>query len=491
MTAEKKRLEQARKGQAPWKKWGPYLTERQWGTVREDYSPHGTAWEYVTHDMARSKAYRWGEEGIAGFSDEQQRLCLSLALWNTRDPILKERLFGLSGNEGNHGEDVKEVYYYLDGTPTHSYMKMLYKYPQAAFPYRQLVEENRRRGREAPEFEIWDTGVFDEDRYFDVLVEYAKAAPEDILIRISVYNRGPETATLHILPQVWFRNTWSWGYASQRPAIEPAGKNSLSLIHAELGQRWLYFEGAPERLFCENETNARRLFDMQAANGYFKDAIDEYIVHGNREAVNPMPRGSKAALHYSVDLAAGASHTIRLRLTPRQISAPFKEFEEIFLRRMREADEFYAELQSRIQNEDAKRVQRQALAGMLWSKQFYYYDVCQWLQGDPGHPKPPAERWHGRNSEWIHLNNADIISMPDKWEYPWYAAWDLAFHCIPFAMIDPDFAKEQLLLLTREWYMHPNGQLPAYEWAFSDVNPPVHAWATWRVYKIDRKLNGG
>ncbi len=492
MNAEKKRLAEARSQKAAWKKWGPYVTERQWGTVREDYSPYGNAWEYVSHDAARSKAFRWGEEGIAGICDDRQLLCFALALWNGRDPILKERLFGLTGNEGNHGEDVKEYYYYLDSTPTHSYMKMLYKYPQAEFPYGWLVDENRRRGKGAPEFELIDTGIFNEDRYFDVFIEYAKAAPDDILIRITVHNRGPEAATVHLLPTVWFRNTWAWGLNGHKPSMCVTARGGIEINQTDLGKRWLLCEGDPKFLFCDNETNARRLYNVDA-KGYFKDGINEYVVHGNVAAVNPAQMGTKAAAHYQLEIPAGNSATLRLRLTNVATAADkaFVNFDQTFAQRLQEADEFYGEVQAPIKDADAKNVQRQAFAGMLWSKQFYYFDIPRWLNGDPGQPPPPEGRKHGRNHEWLHLNNADIISMPDKWEYPWYAAWDLAFHCIPLAMIDADFAKEQLVLLTREWYMHPNGQLPAYEWAFGDVNPPVHAWATWRVFQIDRKRNGG
>jgi hypothetical protein len=489
-TAEHHRLAETRQQIHPWKKWGPYLTERQWGTVREDYSAYGTAWEFVSHDAARSKAYRWGEDGIAGICDDQQQLCFSLALWNGRDPILKERMFGLTGNEGNHGEDAKELYYYLDSTPTHSYMKMLYKYPQREFPYSWLVEENRRRGKGQPEFELLDTGIFDDDRYFDVFVEYAKAGPEDILALITVHNRGPEAAIVHVLPQVWFRNTWAWGYNGHKPEIKLGRKGELELRHAELGARRMYCEDASEFLFCENETNARRLYGVDS-QGYFKDGITDYIVNGNHDAVNPAATGTKAAAYYELNVPAGQSRQIRLRLTNETLTRPFADFDKIFKQRQQEADEFYAQLQSEIKDEDARSVQRQAFAGMLWSKQFYYYDIPQWLNGDPGQPPPPAQRRTGRNHEWLHLNNADIISMPDKWEYPWYAAWDLAFHCIALALVDPDFAKDQLVLMTREWYMHPNGQLPAYEWAFGDVNPPVHAWATWRVFQIDRKMHDG
>ncbi|MFQ5708816.1 MAG: glucosidase [bacterium] len=491
MNAEKRRLEEARVHSVPWKKWGPYLTERQWGTVREDYSPDGEAWEYVTHDMARSKAYRWGEDGIAGVSDDGQALCLSVALWNGRDPILKERFFGLSGKEGNHGEDVKEYYYYLDNTPTHSYMKMLYKYPQNEYPYALLIAENRGRGKNDPEFELIDTGIFDEDRYFDVFVEYAKAAPEDLLMRISAYNRGPQAATLWVLPQVWFRNIWSWKKKAEKPRLRSLEDRMIQIEHKGLGSRHLFLQGTPELLFCDNETNVRRLLGDSDVKGYFKDGINDYVVEGIKSAVNPEKSGTRAAAVFQVKISAGQQETVRLRLCDGPVGNPFAAFEEIFEQRQQEADEFYAEIQEQIKDEDARRVQRQAFAGMLWCKQFYYYDVTHWLEGDPGQPPPPPERLHGRNNEWLHLDNADIISMPDTWEYPWYAAWDLAFHCIPLAVIDSDFAKEQLLLLTREWYMHPNGQLPAYEWAFDDVNPPVHAWAAWRVYKIDCKLNRG
>ncbi len=490
MTAENDRLQEAAAGKAPWKKWGPYLTERQWGTVREDYSASGTAWEAVSHDMARSKAYRWGEEGIGGISDDQQLLCFAPGLWNGKDPIVKERIFGLTGNEGNHGEDAKEYYYYLDSTPTHSYMKMLYKYPQQAFPYERLVQENRSRGAEDPEFELIDTGIFDEDRYFDVFIEYAKSGPQDILIRLSVFNRGPDIAALYLLPQIWFRNTWSWSGDARRPEMSQGGGQSIALRHPALGAMQLYFEGSPEVLFCENETNAPRLYGT-AATGFFKDGINDYLVQGRKEAVNPDRTGTKAGLNYKLSILPAKSAEIRLRLSAATHARPFQKFDDIFAKSLQEADAFYAALQHDIKDRDQRSVQRQALAGMLWSKQYYYYDVSEWLAGDPGQPAPPPERAHGRNSEWVHLNNADIISMPDKWEYPWYAAWDLAFHCIPLAMVDPDFAKEQLVLLTREWYMHPNGQLPAYEWAFGDVNPPVHAWAAWRVYKMEGKQKQG
>jgi hypothetical protein len=491
MNNKKSRLKQSKTNKSNWKKWGPYLADRQWGTVREDYSPNGTAWEYVSHDAARSHAFRWGEEGIGGISDEQQLLCFAPAFWNGSDPILKERLFGLTGNEGNHGEDVKEYYYYLDSSPTHSYMKMLYKYPHNEFPYLKLVEENRRRGKNDPEFELIDTGMFDDDRYFDIFVEYAKADADDILIRITVHNRGQEKAHIHVIPQIWFRNTWAWQPNSAKPELKKGDDHSIRIKHKRFSNYNLYFQGGPEALFCDNETNVERLYGVKDVGGYFKDGINNYIVHGKKDVVNPEQAGTKAGLNYQLTIPGGSSKTIKLRLSQRNLIKPFQGFNQIFEKRIREADAFYAEIQSDIKDEDARNVQRQAFAGMLWSKQFYYYNVEQWLNGDPGQPQPPQERLHGRNHEWIHLNNADILSMPDKWEYPWYAAWDLAFHCIPLAMIDAEFAKAQLVLLTREWYMHPNGQLPAYEWAFGDVNPPVHAWATWRVFQIDRKQNQG
>jgi len=492
-TAEQQRLDASHDGGHPWQLWGPYLSDRQWGTVREDYSAHGTAWDSFPHDHARSRAYRWGEDGLAGISDDTQQLCLGLALWNGHDPILKERLFGLTNSEGNHGEDVKELYYYLDATPTHSYLKMLYKYPHEAFPYSRLVEENRNRGMDQPEFELLDTGLFDQDRYFDVFVEYAKAGPDDILMRVTVHNRGAVPAGIHLLPQLWFRNTWSWQPGAPRPALAAEHDNSVVAEHATLGAYRLHAEGAPTWLFCENETNPR-LFGMADARGHFKDAFHDYLIAGDHAAVNAQQIGTKAAAHYHLTVPAEGSVSIRLRLTAEPAEAPaahpsdpFSDFERIFTRRLHEADAFYEHLQSELKDEDARRIQRQAFAGMNWSKQFFHYDVPRWLEGDPSQPAPPSERRHGRNHEWMHLNNADIISMPDKWEYPWYAAWDLAFHCLPLALVDAAFAKAQLVLLTREWYMHPNGQLPAYEWAFGDVNPPVHAWATWRVFQIDRK----
>jgi len=488
--AELERLAACSPGVPAWKAWGPYLSERQWGTVREDYSPHGNAWDYFPHDHARSRAYRWGEDGIAGFSDNEQRLCLSLAMWNGRDPILKERLFGLTNGEGNHGEDVKEIYYYLDATPAHSYLRMLYKYPQRTFPYGELAEENRRRGIGAPEYELVDTGIFDDDRYFDVFVEYAQAAVDDILMRVTVHNRAPEPAEIHLLPQIWFRNTWSWKNGDSRPELALDGDH-LGIAHPTRGHFRLYAEGAPTWLFCDNETNVTRLYGVPAAERYFKDGINDRVVDGRESAVNPAERGTKSAAWFRRTIPAGGSTELRLRLTKGELERPFAEFDALITGRIDEADEFYAGIQRDVSDEEARNVQRQAFAGMIWSKQFYYYDVPEWIRGDEAQPPPPAGRRHGRNWEWGHLNNADIISMPDKWEYPWYAAWDLAFHTLPLAIVDPDFAKEQLVLLTREWYMHPNGQIPAYEWAFGDVNPPVHAWATWRVYQIDRNRRGG
>lgn len=494
--AERRRLEEDALRKQHWKRWGPYLSERAWGTVREDYSPYGTAWESFPHDHARSRAYRWNEDGLAGVSDRHQYICFAIALWNGRDPILKERVFGVTGNEGNHGEDVKEYYFYLDSTPTHSYMKYLYKYPQGEFPYAKLAEENRRRGRRDGEYELIDTGVFDEDRYFDVVVEYAKTTPEELLMRIHITNRGPERAELTLLPTLWFRNTWSWGLDARRPRMrEGATAKNLSLVeleHEYYGKRFLWCERKPPLLFTENETNSRRLYGDQDGSKYVKDSFHDYIVHGQADAVNPGKIGSKAAAQYALTLAPGESDIVRLCLTnesdPSRVNE--KQIDGLFEQRVLEADEFYEDLVPPHLSEDAKLVQRQAFAGLLWSKQFYHYDLKRWLVGDPGMPDPPQERLHGRNSDWTHLYNADVISMPDKWEYPWYAAWDLAFHCIPLALVDSTFAKEQLILMLREWYMHPNGQMPAYEWAFGDVNPPVHAWAAWRVYKIEKKRRG-
>jgi hypothetical protein len=481
---ERRRLDEG----LSWMVWGPYLSQRQWGTVREDYSPDGRAWEYFPHDHARSRAYRWGEDGIGGFSDYRARICTAVALWNERDPILKERMFGLANHEANHGEDVKELFYYLDATPTHSYLRMLYKYPQAAFPYAWLIDENGRRGLDEPEFELLDTGVFDDDRYFDVFIEYAKREPDDILVRIVACNRGPDPAPLHVLPHVWFRNTWSWSGVVDRPSLSLGAAGSVALNHPELGAFRFDVDGAPELHFCENESNPR-LFGLEAS-GYFKDAIHARVVDGNPCAVNPAQRGTKAAAHLSALVPPGGAFVVRARLRHARHEGDVAGFDELFDTRRAEADRFYDVLQQGLDDPDERLVQRQALAGMIWSKQFYHYDVNQWLQGDPAQPPPPAERRALRNTDWGHLHNADIVSMPDKWEYPWYAAWDLAFHTLPLALVDPGFAKRQLLLMTREWYMHPSGQLPAYEWAFGDANPPVHAWASWRVFQIDRKHRG-
>ncbi|HWH76422.1 MAG TPA: hypothetical protein VNT76_03585, partial [Candidatus Binatus sp.] len=467
-----------------------------WGTVREDYSAHGTAWDYLPHDHARSRAYRWGEDGIGGICDRHQFICFALALWNGKDPILKERLFGLTGNEGNHGEDVKEYYYYLDSTPTHSYMKYLYKYPQREFPYNQLVEENRRRSQRESEYELIDTGVFADDRYFDVFIEYAKAGAEDILIRIEAINRGPDIADLHLLPTLWFRNTWAWGLDPRKPRVnrESGGEiAALKVQHYYYGTRWLYCEGSPEFLFTDNDTNNQRLFGAENGAPRVKDGINDYIVHNTQAAASRAGPGTKAVAHYQRRVSPGQSMTLRLRLTAAAAASGKSvdgEFDKIFAERKREADEFYESLTPESGTADSKNVFRQAVSGLLWSKQFYHFDVNRWLRGDPAGPDAPKERGDGRNHEWRHLYNADVIAMPDKWEYPWYAAWDLAFHCIALAIVDADFAKEQLLLMTREWYMHPNGQLPAYEWAFGDVNPPVHAWAAWRVYKVEMKRRG-
>ncbi|HVL13793.1 MAG TPA: glucosidase [Gemmata sp.] len=467
-----------------WRKWGPYVSDRQWGTVREDYSADGNAWESFPHAHARGRAYRWGEDGLAGVCDDQQRLCLALALWNGRDPILKERLFGLTNGQGNHGEDVKELYYRLDATPTHSYLKFLYKYPQREFPYEWLVAENGRRGRLDPEFEVIETGVFDDDRYFDVFVEYAKAGPDELLMRVTAHNRGPDAAELHLLPTAWFRNTWSWAYGSHKPAVRLAGPGLLALTHPTLGEYELHVEGGGEFLFTENETNPR-LFGPPRP-GHFKDAFHNAVVRGDRAAVNPELEGTKAAAHYRFTVPAGGSVAVRLRLTPGAgRAAPFADFDAVLASRAREADEFYAELQHDIADPDARLVQRQAYAGLIWNRQFYCLDVPQWQRGDPAQPAPPPGRT--RNSDWVNLNNADVVTMPDKWEYPYYCVWDSAFQCVALAPIDPEWAKHELVLFLREWFQHPNGQIPAYEWNFSDVNPPVHAWAAWRVFQIDRK----
>ena len=494
MNAEEQRLQASRQRKEHWKRWGPYLSERAWGTVREDYSPYGTAWDYLPHDHARSRAYRWNEDGIGGICDRHQRVCFAVALWNGRDPILKERLFGLTGSEGNHGEDVKECYYYLDSTPTHSYMKFLYKYPQQAFPYDQLVSENRGRSKYEREFELADTGIFDDNRYFDVFVEYAKAAVDDILVRITVANRGPQRARLHLLPTVWFRNTWTCGRSTEKPSMKRCSNTPavIQISEPQYGNRWVVFQDEPELLFTDNETNNERLFNARNKSAFVKDAINDYVVSGHVHVVNPNQTGTKAAAHYVFDIEAGSNVTIRLRLTDTTTSTGVvvEEFDPIFDQRIAEADEFYAGVIPTEISSDARNVMRQAFAGLLWSKQFYHYVVKEWIEGDPGCPPPPDSRQTGRNAQWKHLYNADVISMPDKWEYPWYAAWDLAFHCIPLALVDSDFAKEQLMLMVREWYMHPNGQLPAYEWALGDVNPPVHAWAALRVYKIEKKRRG-
>ncbi len=496
LTQEERRLEEAKKRTVHWKRWGPYLSDRQWGTVREDYSPHGNAWEDFSHDQARSRAYRWGEDGIGGICDRHQLICFALSMWNGQDPILKERLFGLTGNEGNHGEDVKEYYFYLDSTPTHSYMKFLYKYPQQEFPYARLVAENQRRGKQDWEYELMDTGVFDDNRYFDVFIEYAKATHEDILIRITAHNRGPDSAELHLLPTIWFRNTWSWTPHAPRPTLNRDGDlgdaQVIHLSHEQYGSRWLLCEEAPELLFTENDSNRQRLWGLPNATPYLKDGINDYLISGKQETVNPQQIGTKASIHYHPTIAPGQNVTYRLRLTnlPPTEGMLGEEFETLFPARQQEADEFYAKRLGTAHSPDAQNVQRQAFAGMLWSKQFYHFDVRTWLAGDPTSPPPPPGRKEVRNTDWKHLYNEDIISMPDKWEYPWFAAWDLAFHCVPLALVDPDFAKDQLRLLVREWYMHPNGQIPAYEWAFGDVNPPVHAWAAWRVYKIEKRIRG-
>jgi hypothetical protein len=496
LTTEQHRLEDP-----AWRQWGPYVSDRQWGTVREDYSSNGDAWNYTTHDMARSYTYRWGEEGIAGFCDDKQQLCLALALWNGQDPILKERYFGLTNGEGNHGEDVKELYYYLDNTPTHSYQRMLYKYPQTAYPYEWLLEENRRRSRQDSEFELLDTGIFDEDRYFDVFVEYAKAGSRDILMTVTAHNRGPEAASLHLLPTLWFRNTWVWGddsdgVPSSRPIMRLQPNGAVLIEGSALGHYVVHADGQPDWLFCENESNRARLYSSHIGARYPKDGINDHVLQGT-DSVNPDHTGTKAAAHYCLSIEPGQSQTIRLRLTAAELSVanldtPFAHFDQIIVQRKAEADEFYAHIQPAKATPDEKLVQRQAFAGMLWNKQYYYYDVSRWLAGDPNMPPVPPERASGRNHTWTQLINAGVISMPDKWEYPWYAAWDWAFHCLTLATIDPSFAKQQLMLLTNEWYMHPNGQLPAYEWAFSDVNPPVQAWAAWWIYQkeVDRKAAG-
>jgi len=500
MNAEQSRLEEAREGKVLWRKWGPYLSERQWGTVREDYSVGGDAWNFFTHDHARSRAYRWGEDGIAGISDDRQHLCFALALWNGKDAILKERLFGLTNSEGNHGEDVKEYYFYLDSTPTHSYMKYLYKYPQAAFPYGDLIETNKKRTRDEMEYELLDTGVFKDDRYFDVYVEYAKGGAEDILVKITAFNRGPEAAELHLLPTLWFRNDWAeWITESNRAAGKPdlsqikaaAGTSAAKATHSLLGEFILSCEGEVPLLFTENTTNYERLFPGQpSASSYVKDGINDFIVQGRKEAVNPKKTGTKAAAHYRRTISSGQSATVRLRLTAKGGAASFgPEFDAIFASRLKEADEFYRSVTPPNVSPDAANVMRQAIAGMLWSKQFFFFDGDSWLEEHNSHPLHHGYR-NSRNSEWFHMVNQDIISMPDKWEYPWYAAWDLAFHTLPISIVDPDFAKEQMILMLKNVYLHPNGQMPAYEWNFSDVNPPVHAWATLFLHRTEQALRG-
>ena len=502
-TTEQIRLAEAREQKVPWKKWGPYLSERQWGTVREDYSENGNAWDYFSHDQARSRAYHWGEDGLAGISDDKQRLCFALALWNGKDPILKERAFGLTNSEGNHGEDLKEYYFYLDSTPTHSYMKYLYKYPQAAFPYDQLVLTNRGRSRQEFEYELINTGVFDQDRYFDVFVEYAKESPEDILVQISVHNRGPEAAELHVLPTLWFRNRWSWGRDNPRPALQAVtGKSAIvRATGADLGERHLYCDGQASLLFTENDTNAKLLFGGENRTPFVKDGINRFVVRGQTDAVNPDKTGTKAAAHYRLTVPPGKCEIVRLRLAPaapgaldrtygKGQGAFGKHFDDMLQARRKEADEFYAGVIPRSLDADAANVMRQALAGMLWSKQFFYFDVNRWLEERGSGPFSPTRKAAPRNEQWHHMYNADVISMPDKWEYPWYAAWDLAFHVLPLTLVDVDFGKQQLDLMLSESYLHPNGQIPAYEWNFGDVNPPVHPWATIFTYRLEKARTG-
>jgi len=491
MTAEHDRLNEARDQKGPWKKWGPYLSERQWGTVREDYSEGGNAWDYFSHDQARSRAYRWGEDGLAGISDDQQQLCFALALWNGRDPILKERLFGLTNSESNHGEDVKEYYFYLDSTPTHSYMKYLYKYPQSEFPYAHLVNTSRSLSRDEFEYELLDTGVFNDNRYFDVFVEFAKDSPEDILIQISVHNRGPEPAELHVLPTLWFRNTWSSAGITGRPSMQRAG-NAIKAVHPELGERFLYWEGNATLLFTENDTNTQRIFGVPNCGPYVKDGINNYVVHGQQDAVNPEEQGTKAAVHFRLTVKPGECQVVRVRLSnvaPGQ-NDPFSDFDDVLEIRHKEADLFYDAVIPRTLTADQANVMRQALAGMMWTKQYYHYDVDRWLKERGSNPFEENRKPAPRNDLWHHMYNGYIISMPDKWEYPWYAAWDLAFHVLALTLVDPDFGKEQLKLMLSDRYLHPNGQIPAYEWNFSDVNPPVHAWATGFIYRLEMAQKG-
>lgn len=489
---EKNRLAQ-RADNKGWKKWGPYLSDRQWGTVREDYSVYGNTWDYLPHDMARSRAYRWGEDGIGGISDNKQHVCFALAFWNEQDSILKERLFGLTGTEGNHGEDVKELYYYLDSTPTHSYMKMLYKYPQKAFPYSQLLEETRQRSRHDAEYELIETGVFEDNAYFDIFIEYAKGDENDILIKITAHNRSNKAAPLVLLPTIWFRNTWSWGYEeyAQKPMLTGISNKQIEVFHRLFSKFKLYIEDADELVFTENETNMERVFGKENTSPYTKDGINKYIVKGDKKTINPNKIGTKASAVYRKEIQAGESVSIRLRFSDKTyLTEPFADFDAIFTERLQDADDFYAEVQKNIKNEEEKNIQRQAFAGMMWCKQFYYYNINQWQNGDPKMPFEFRGRAFQRNDTWKHAYMGNILSMPDKWEYPWFAAWDLAFHTLTLSRIDPDFAKRQLAVVLREYYMHPNGQIPAYEWNFSDVNPPVHAWATWKVYEIEKETTG-
>jgi hypothetical protein len=489
--AERERVK-TETGNRGWKRWGPYLSERQWGTVREDYSDNGQAWGFITHEMARSKAYRWGEEGIGGISDTKSNICLAFSFWNHNDPILKERLFGVTGQDSNHGEDVKELYYYLDSSPTHSYMKMLYKYPHL-FPYKKLIEESQKLNRNEPEYEILDTGVFDKDEYFDITIEYAKASENDILLKLNITNRGPKAAPITVLPTIWFRNTWCWGYDKfqHTPTLNEISDTIIEVNHDNYGQFFLHSEHPDEQLFCDNETNYKKLYHFEAATPYCKDGINDFIVNDAKKAINPKKTGTKAAVKFEKNVASGQTVEVRLRFSIDKKLNAFEDFDTLFDLRKNECDEFYGELQKEIENDELKMIQRQAYAGMLWSKQFYYFNVNEWIKGDPAMPKPNQNRKTGRNAQWQHLYAANIISMPDKWEYPWFAAWDLAFHAPMLARLDGVFAKRQLEILLREYYMHPNGQIPAYEWNFSDVNPPVHAWSTWKVYEIDREMNDG
>lgn len=485
MNAEQERLQNP-----DWKTWGPYVSNRQWGTVREDYSPNGNAWGYTTYEEALSRTYRWSEDGIAGICDYKQRLCFAFSFWNKKDKFIKERFFGLSNYQGNHGEDIKEIFYYLDSTPTHSYMKMVYKYPINEFPYQDLIEENSRRSKQDPEYELADTGIFDNDEYFDIFIEYAKINHDDILIRVTVANRSGKKAPLVLLPTLWYRNNWAWGYGNYRPQLKSSASGKIDIEHEALAIKKFYArDAAVEAVFCENETNSQKIFGIPSENKFFKDGINDYITQG-LDKINPKKEGTKAAFCIDTEIEAGESKTFDFRLSPHEMDNAFYDFDEVLRLRKEESDLFYDEIQCEITDEDEKNVQRQAFAGLLWNKQFYHYNVSKWLKGDPKYDAPRDFSNYVRNSEWEHMQNKDIISMPDKWEYPWFATWDLAFHCVPFAIIDSGFAKHQLRLLTKEWYIHPNGQLPAYEWDFSDVNPPVHAWATFRVFKIDEKING-